>query len=286
MIDWPDPLVDEIARRRAVIVVGSGISKNSVNKEGKSPPTWSEFLHIALAQCPKDEKAIRAKLRHGDYLTACDWLKHRLDENWNNLLRAQFVEPAYAPAEIHKSIFQLDARFVVTPNFDKIYDNLCTTESDGTVIIKNYYDDDIADVLRGNKRAILKAHGTIDAPARMVFTREDYARVRTENAAFYEILEALLITNTFVFVGCGTDDPDFRFLLEKYQFSNRYKSPHYMTLANPLNADQIRTLRNTMNVKLLGYSANDQHKELKVSLTYLGELVDARREAIAEKRAW
>tara|TARA_R110002110_G_scaffold110559_1_gene275517 strand:- start:16 stop:876 length:861 start_codon:yes stop_codon:yes gene_type:complete len=286
MIEWPESLVEDIARRRAVIVVGSGVSKNAINKDGKNPPTWSEFLNIAVTKCQKDEREIRRKIRQGDYLTACDWLKNRLDEKWNTLLNEEFVNPAYLAADIHKSIFRLDTRFVITPNFDKIYDNLCTLESEGTIIVKNYYDDDITEAVRGNKRLILKAHGTIDSPGRMVFTREDYARVRASHAEFYEILEALLITHTFIFIGCGTDDPDFRLLLEKHQFSNRKSPPHYMTLAKPLNPDHIRTMRNTMNVKLLGYSPADQHKELKSSLVQLFELVDAQRETIADKRAW
>lgn len=47
MISWPLPLVKDIARRKSVLFLGSGISRNSINAQGKRPPTWEEFLRIA-----------------------------------------------------------------------------------------------------------------------------------------------------------------------------------------------------------------------------------------------
>lgn len=286
MIDWPENLVDDIARRRAVIVVGSGVSKNSAGKVGKRPPTWSEFLKIAVNECPNRENHIRSAIKRGDYLTACEWLKHKLDEKWVTIIRREFVEPGYKAAEIHELIFKADVRFVITPNFDKIYDNYASQASEGTILIKNYNDADIGDVFRGNKRAIIKAHGSIDSPVDMVFTREDYARVRTTNPRIYNVLDALLMTHTFLFVGCGIDDPDFRLLLEKYSFEHKNAAPHYMTLCNPVHRDLEKTLRTTMNIKAIKYSKKNNHEELTDSFRKLNELVEFRRDELAKERGW
>jgi hypothetical protein len=48
MIEWPDNLVDAIARRKCVLFLGSGISANSCNDEGKHPATWESFLKDIL----------------------------------------------------------------------------------------------------------------------------------------------------------------------------------------------------------------------------------------------
>ena len=48
MIEWPDLLIDAIARRRCVLFLGSGISANAKNIDGKKPPTWAEFLKTVL----------------------------------------------------------------------------------------------------------------------------------------------------------------------------------------------------------------------------------------------
>ena len=39
MIEWPENLVDIIARRQCVLFLGSGVSANSSNEEGKHPLT-------------------------------------------------------------------------------------------------------------------------------------------------------------------------------------------------------------------------------------------------------
>ena len=41
-ISWPNSLINDIARRRCVIFLGSGISRNSVNATGLHPKTWVE----------------------------------------------------------------------------------------------------------------------------------------------------------------------------------------------------------------------------------------------------
>lgn len=43
MINWPEALVEAIARRRCVLFLGSGISANSKNSSGKRPATWENF---------------------------------------------------------------------------------------------------------------------------------------------------------------------------------------------------------------------------------------------------
>ena len=52
MMTWPDNLVDAIARRKCVLFLGSGISANSCNEEGKHPATWEDFLRGILTKRP------------------------------------------------------------------------------------------------------------------------------------------------------------------------------------------------------------------------------------------
>jgi hypothetical protein len=91
VIDWPEQLVKDIARRRAIIMLGSGISKNSEGKQGKKPPTWREFLDEALAEVPPKSRHITYALKSGDYLSACEWIKDRMDEKWNPFLTGKFL---------------------------------------------------------------------------------------------------------------------------------------------------------------------------------------------------
>lgn len=116
MISWPLPLVKDLARRRAILFLGSGVSKNSRSTVGlaRRPPTWEEFLQAALERCQNPKKHIHKLLKAGDYLTACEILKNKLDDQWSVLVHEQFIEPGFVPADIHTDIFKLDSRIVLT----------------------------------------------------------------------------------------------------------------------------------------------------------------------------
>lgn len=286
MIDWPATLIDDIALRRAVICIGAGVSRSATGTGGVHPPLWGEFLARALAQCPSDNKHIRAAIKRGDYLGACEWLRARMDDGWAPFLKKEFVQPKFSASDLHKQLYRLDVRFVLTPNFDKIYDGLAHSESQNTVIIKNYYAEDVAAIFRGNTRAILKIHGNIDDPDKMIFTRYDYARARVQNKTFYNVFDALLLTHTFLFIGCGTSDPDIQLLLENFAFTYSGVSPHYMTLPKPTHSDEVKSLRDSRNIKILGYSPKADHKELLESVTVLADKVDERRLKIASEYSW
>lgn len=208
MIAWPDNVIEDIARRRAVIFVGAGVSKHGCSSDGQRPPTWAEFLREGSERVSHGKKAIQSLIKSGDYLTACEILKNQLDDQWQRFLRDKFVTPRYEWADIHKNIFNLDCNIVLTPNFDTIYETAASYLSNGTVTFKHYYDGDLDSISRGSPdmRAVVKVHGSIHYPDYMVFTRKDYANARVKYQRFYQFLQALLLTHTFVFweVGCQT----------------------------------------------------------------------------------
>jgi hypothetical protein len=77
LIAWPEELVSDIARRRAIIYIGAGVSVNSVGNHGVRPPTWSGLLDKALSQISNPKQHIQSLLKQNDFLTACEVLKGR-----------------------------------------------------------------------------------------------------------------------------------------------------------------------------------------------------------------
>ena len=53
MINWPNHLIEDIARRKCVLVLGAGISKNSKNEHDVRPKDWKEFLIEAYGNLEK-----------------------------------------------------------------------------------------------------------------------------------------------------------------------------------------------------------------------------------------
>ena len=255
MIKWPKEVVSDIARRRCVVFLGSGISLNSVNAAGRRPKTWLSFLKSTLEDInPKAH--IKKLLKESDYLTACEVIKRELGkEEFTRVVRDEFLNPAYQPAEIHKEIFALDSRIVATPNFDKIYETYANSEANGSIVVKQHYDADVISSIRGSERLILKVHGTIDSPSDLIFTRAEYAEARTKYSTFYEVLEALALTHTFVFLGCGVNDPDIKLLLEDTLFKHSCSRCHVMLLPKKaLHDSVVGVIQDTMNLNIIQYS--------------------------------
>jgi hypothetical protein len=288
MIKWPEDIVASVARRRSALFLGSGVSKNSVNALGVKPPTWREFLDVAIQNCAPPHKEMREYFKVGDYLTCCQLVKYKMGADWVPYLESVFLAPQFLSNDMHKAIFALDSSVVLTPNFDNIYDSYAQKETSNLLKIKKYYDDDIPRVLRGGEkqRLILKIHGCIDTPDKLVFTREDYADVRHKFANFYRAIDSLILTHTFLFIGCGMNDPDLSLMLEQYARSFSAAPPHYILFSKKVSDDYRRMLEKNYNMKIISYSAADDHKELLDSLIELGVQVEAKRDALAKTMLW
>lgn len=204
MIDWPEKLIDSIARRRSVLFLGSGISANSKNASGKKPATWDMFLsQIVINQRAKigsHEAEILELLDEKKYLIVCELIVDIIGQTeFGEEAQEEFRRPKYLPAEIHKTIYSLDSKIVITPNVDKIYDECATTESHSSVVVKKYYDTDLAKYLRTNAYLVIKAHGTVDETPKMIFTHKQYSNARCNYSSFYKLIDSLILTHTFVF---------------------------------------------------------------------------------------
>jgi len=288
-MDWPKPLIDALARRRAVIYLGAGASAGSVSAlDGTSrPPDWPTFLNRCVERVDGDTSVIRGLLAEGDLLTACGLLKDLLRDDWHALLAEAFVSPKYAPSSTHAAVFRLDARLVATPNFDKIYDVYAQQESGQTVRISHYYDPDTPGIMRGDYRGVLKVHGTIDQPTTTIFTRRDYSQLRYKHAAFQSLIDALLLTHTFFFIGTSLRDPDLLLFLENHASAHPSAPAHYMTSPDgEIDQSRDQAIRDDINVRLLRYSPDDGHRELSESLQALVELVQVARDDVAARQGW
>ena len=137
MIDWPEYLIEAIARRKSVLFLGSGISSNSCNDAGKHPLTWEAFLRDILAKRPAklagQKDVIEQMLSINDYLTACEIIVETLgDHDFGELAANEFRRPGYKPSDIHEAVYRLDSRLVLTPNIDKIYEQYAMNASHST----------------------------------------------------------------------------------------------------------------------------------------------------------
>lgn len=289
-INWPTELISDIARRRSVLYLGAGVSANARNDRGEAPLTWEMFLRRLLGELPLAEhEYIEKLLCHENYLLACEIIREKLESHkFNDIAEDCFRRQRFHTAEIHEIIYNLDSRLVITPNVDKIYEQYAIKQSQGTVVIKNYTDKDLSKFIRSEDRVIIKAHGTIDSPSEMVFSQSQYNQAKYRYANFYKVLDALALTHTFMFIGCGFNDPDVKLMLENYNYSFSDNRPHYFIAPdNLINIDLATSLKKIYNIKLLTYTnINGDHSVLLKSLKELVQLVEEKRDSISITQNW
>lgn len=254
-----------------------------------SPPLWAEFLLSALERCAGGKTEINKLIKSRDYLTACQLIKGRLGQHdWHDLIEDKFSRPVYHPDEIHKAIFNLDLPIVATTNVDKIYDKYLGANHEAAAIIKNYHDDTIGRHIKGDSstRLVIKVHGSVDDVDKTVFTRLDYADARTKFPNFYDVISALLSTQTFVFIGYSLSDPDINLILEDY--SRKFKSPrpHYLVTSDRPSEDLKQMFEMNYSIKILPYSGSNEHIELVDSIKHLADSAQIQRQRMADSLAW
>ncbi len=290
MISWPEDLVEDIAARRSVLFLGAGVSKNAKNKSGEHPKDWQEYLRSLIASISGKDHAsdVEKCIDESDLLTACELATRFLKPDvFKRHLYSEFSDKAFEPGGIHDDLIKIDSRFVLTTNFDKLYENRANHIQQNTVLVKNYYDPDVADVFRRSQRVVLKVHGTIDSPDLTIFTRSAYARARSKYPYFYRLLDALFISHTFIFLGASLRDPDIQMLLEDHAYRFEGSRPHFIVMPRgAISSAVISIMEESMNLRALLYDPIDNHAELATSIRTLVKLVDAGREVLTRTGNW
>ncbi len=162
MITWPPELVADLEMRRAVLFLGSGVSRNSVALDGTTRPrAWEDFLIDAARQVGVSAE-IAPYIASRDYLTALDLIRYRCSrDQYATIVHKEYLTPGYGDAKIHEIIYKLDAKMVLTPNFDKIYDVYAAAKSRGTIVVKQFFDLGLVRYIRGDKQIVIKIHGSV-----------------------------------------------------------------------------------------------------------------------------
>lgn len=194
---FPQPLLDDIVKGNCLPIIGSGFSMNAIIPTGQKMLLWdslgkklSEFLPDYQYSNPLD--AISAY--------SYEFSRNKLIEKLTELLLVDQI----VPGDAHKAFAKVPFKLLCTTNFDFLleqsytYCNPILDESQLSISV-NY-----------NNVSILKLHGDLHHPNKLVATEEDYDLFIERNPLFSTFLANLLITKTPFFIGYSIDDPDFR----------------------------------------------------------------------------
>ena len=118
----------------------------------------------------------------------------------------------------------LEPEIIVTTNYDKLLEAATKNGYNVHAYTSTSFGRDV----RSGNPSIVKVHGSIDDGPKIILTRSDYARLRREGAEVLEVLQALFLTRTALFVGYSMGDPDMQLLLENVLGARGQVSADYL----------------------------------------------------------
>jgi hypothetical protein len=277
-MEWPISLVSELAARRCIIFLGAGASAGCIAADNvTSPPGWEQFLKTLKDKVPiADSVAVIDDLIGKEkFLDAAEVILNKISPaDFTRIIRLLFVQPRFNHSAIHESVLKIDPKVVITTNYDDIYDTYCRTgmASDGYNICK-YYENHLVADLRSPVRMIIKAHGCVTDPAKIVLSRSQYFKERQKYSDFYSVLDALFLTHTILFIGYSISDPDIQLILENVNIAAPSTHPHYAFVANDMVSDIEDAFSKSYNLQFIKYEKGN-YSQVNESIKDLADEVE------------
>lgn len=198
---FPKPLLDDLVFGRWLPIVGAGMSLNAELPVGDKMPLWGELG--ALFEKDLDgfssANAIDAISEYEH-----EFSRPRLIERLSDFLHIRNSRPG----EAHKEFCSIQFDIVCTTNFDFLLE--LGFQSASRYFFPIIDEEQLSTNLNSAGTTLLKLHGDIHHPSRLVVTEGDYDGFLSRYPLIATYLSNLLITRTAVLIGYSLDDPDFR----------------------------------------------------------------------------
>lgn len=278
-------LVTDVARRRAVLFLGSGVSASARTRAGTRVRDWESFLdHAAnLIQDTAIKDVVKNKILEKDFLLACEIIKQNLEaEEWRDLIYREFSQIA-EPSPLHKAIVSLDPRIIITTNFDKMVESafpILDQSAENYPVTISKLDPSVFQSLRDDRRYIIKLHGSIDGPNDMIFSKADYIQNAFGNRIYSDFVEAVLTSFTVIFIGFSMSDPAIALLIERHVQKYPNLRPHYIFQQEPIDRSVEDVSRRLRRLHPIRYAAGDGHDDLPIKIEELRIQAEVRRKEL------
>ncbi len=254
-IAWPESLLREIAERRVVFFVGSGLSKAAHHPF----PTWAELL-LELAKGlhkRKDQTLIATLLKQGRMLDAAQVITDGVPKaDLNTKMRQIFQVRPTPHHDLYKHLLNMDPKTIVTTNYDEFLEKNFEHFSAGQEAhsISRHNSKNLLTDLRSPIRSIVKIHGCITDPSDLVLDRASFFKAKENNPGIFQTVSALMMVNTVVFLGYSVGDPDIQLILENTNMHTKSSHPHYALMQKFEHISIRNSLTETYNISYLEYA--------------------------------
>ncbi len=246
-----------VDNREATVLVGAGLSKDA------GYPDWSGLLE-------KVRDAMQLPDLNDLPLLAQYYISQYSEEDLQRLIRQELqLEPPPQPTRRHELLAALPLAEIWTTNYDDLIERAM---ADGARAFVR--DDDLARKDDSTGCRVYKMHGSLtDQDQELIAARDQYIRYPDSHKRFWALLQASLLTKSFLFLGFSFEDPNFDQVFQAIRRA-RYDihREHFAVIRKP-PAEQDKTLFNLHLKDLEAIGINvatiDEYSELEVLLTQL-----------------
>lgn len=246
----PSTLIESMRNQRAVLFLGAGASMESVDKDGKHPPSGDQLRELLGSRffgqpmlgydlTLLSEMAIQA---HGQALVF-EYIR-------------DILEP-FEPSPAHHLVPSFRWRALATTNYDTLIDNAYASASGRLQTIVPFVKDrdPVEERMQraSNPVQFLKLHGCLnhlhDGEIPLVLSHEHYNRYDTHRKHLYSRLRALAHESTFVFCGYKLGDAHIRKII--YDLADDGVKRPTWYLVTPSVGEHESVFWSTLNVQIV-----------------------------------
>lgn len=201
----PRPLRDDIRDGRVLPFIGAGFSLNADLPNGVMP-TWTALARVLGKDLSdggdNDSDPV-------DTISAYEQEHGRLHlvSRLIDLLHINQAKPGAA----HLSLVRAPFEHILTTNFDLLLEE--AFRSAGIAYFPTVEEGQLAIGSTGQSRMLIKVHGDIHHPDRMVLTEDDFDTWMRRNPLMATEVASLFVRRTGLLIGYSLSDPDLRHVL-------------------------------------------------------------------------
>ncbi len=227
----PPKLEQALVDGECVLFVGAGLSR------GAGLPDWDGLLELMATELGLQQEAVEgaATPPKPDPLDLAQWYRDTFKaEGLAALIGKTFGDPKLAPRPTlaHYLAMSLRCGYVITTNYDALLERTLRALKRYPLTVIDQ--EDVAGTGRADGVHVVKLHGDAARPEGVVLCHDDYDQFFEKRPAMALLLEGLLLNRTFLFLGYGLRDPNFRQVFNRVgQILVGAKRPAFATSFEP-----------------------------------------------------
>lgn len=257
----PLSLEQDYLNGKCVLFVGAGISARVTRSDGTRVPGWNEFVCQLITFAynrdyfnEQEKTDLLNMVNSNKSISVAQIIIDELKESeFQAFLSSQFhgLEPT---DPIYPLICKMKFRAIATTNYDTLIED--AFQRYALQKIPTWTQCDISEnLLQIENSFLLKLHGTYERQSTVVLGLQGYMICIHKNHLLQELIESLLIANTFLFIGYSMTDPDMNDFIDYLNtICSGNNRSHYIAIEKgKVSSLERKYLRKHKNVNVLEY---------------------------------